>query len=1609
MELHKEEVYDRANININVVVNDNIKEVIIKNLKNNIKDKNIRINSYDYNSINKINYFTKDSTNSESNMLHFWIKKIKIITSVIVFCIDWQNIININQNDLSKECHRDKYIKDIKKENENDEEINLNENNTNEEILNNKVLDKSSIQNTEFMNDINNDLIKKIDEINKIIIKRKKMCKIILLVILPENAKNTEEYIKHVTLLNSQNINAIFITLGLKEIHNKIKKLENLLRDCINSFFKQYIVSYESKSSKNLMCFFNYNFKKAYILEMLEKYDESMKIYVNLCKIFYENIGKKLFSDIIKFFEYVIFFNSISIRMIYIYLHFKDVKKSIHHIYTHNKIIFLALINKKYENEKNNKLLEIINVFNITCSHDFVNYIKYSEFDDIKLKKTIILKEEGLSEIIYILYDKIIKEYLYYNLISCVYFYFYRIIKNININIHDVATYGLYCCFCIYYKIRALKKRKRLINEFRNFKFDSYFKIASISYLYDFILNFLIEIFHIISLNNIYNLSVVIIYFLCMIYYEKKNYIFCLYLLLQFFNHEDHFFILTSVNTEILKNQKCDIYDFYASLEKFKEEKSYLRNRRGNYYECLIFLVVNCLGFLLSYEKVEISIDKNILNNEKFNIAYYENLFIIICFEYLNILISNNKQKEQTEFIEFIIGYIKFINKNICFNKELDISISNIYINLYYLIDENNIKIFLEIKNTSYINFILLPFIGISINNKLSYFKLTFSNIYEGIFFSYAESINYENIDELILFEYSYREKGLIHEDNYINDQNLTKETNIKNDGKLFLNKENLVSLYICNKKENEIDINHIELYLYIYNQIIKIKINKIFTYFLRREYLEKLIISEVRKSIKTNNNISLDNDDTKSYINIISDSSMLKNSFEESSVKYDDVLKEKEIKSDMKYVDLKSINKDDKKIFEIRNINEIGKAHFYRLKKGIYLNKYKNKIIFNKNKYFYKNLLMKYVNYFVYSNKNILYLNEYNISYIFIKCSKYIQNFELYFSFTTEDIENLNFYLLTKKKNIIGFQKIESKEKVKFTGDKNMCKLFQGRNKMASYSNCVNSNIKPLKNKFNMKDVNYMSNTCENANSVNNDNNNSNDDDCDNDDNDSDNDNNSYNEYSCSDINENEKSLNNITSVLIKNNEIDEFIIDRNFHKLLTDGLNKEIDELCSKTESNLFFFEINLNKKKGNKEKKIKKLYGRSNFCNKCYISYEIRKKKNSNKTFSFYSNQKEKLICIPFLLHPRNSKNININFEFFFKNIYFQDTLNYSVKYSVEPSIITIVTKMKTLDGKDEMKENMENGSKNKINSINDSFKLLKNPSEEKNYNNIDTLNDVDQKFYNNLKYYYIYIYSNNVNNIIIKNITDRKLSDVIQIKYKSTYCDLIKTNNKNININYQFNYKNLLFPFNKIFKEVTFIYSIKLPHDDLRNVKEIDFIKEQKKSKIKIELIYSKIVRYNETFIVESIITNETNITEEVVIFLYDKQKRKKKVYHDNNSLEQTKQNRKIQDTKKKKVQENKNTFGSSSESPFSDDLEKLANQDYSLSVDENDNSEKKYIITGIKIMKNILLPYQTLRLKWSFIAFTHGFVKLPNVLIKRKTKIKNNINVFSSPNIELFVI
>ncbi|SBS82632.1 hypothetical protein PMALA_004070 [Plasmodium malariae] len=1679
MELYNEEIYDRANINVAVIVNDNIRETIIKNLQNDMKNKNVTINSYNYNNINKINNFTNNSFIPEKKcciLQQAWLRKIKIVSSVIIFCVDWQNIINDVDNYIDFRDIDDTHNETNGKNEENKNTLidslngdildmeNLRRNNVNADSVNEDEIKKKKkklsnyacVQNVEFMNDVNNELIKRIEEINTIIMERKKNCKIILLVILPENTQNTEEYIKYISLLNSRNISAIFITLGLKEIHNKIKKLENLLKDCVNSFFKQYIVSYESKSAKNMQSFFNYNFKKAYILEMLEKYDESMKLYVNLCKVFYENVGEKIFSDKSTFFEYVIFFNYISIRMIFIYLYFKDIKKSVHHIYTHNKIIFLALMSEEENTEHddnhesstyndgnrngnssnnsntNNKLTEVINNFNITSRKDFINYVKYFACEDEKEKNKLNkAKTEGMNEVVHTLYDTIIKEYLYYNLLSCIYFYFYRIIETFNMNTHDIVLYGIYSCLCIYYKIKTLTKRSKLLSEFSNVQFATYFNLAPESYLYDFILNFLIEIF---------------------------------------------------LDTAILKSEIYNLNDFYSALQNFDGNSSYLKMSNGHTYEPMIYLVLNCLGFLLSYDRVRIEVDDRNLKNEKFNIKDYEVLFVKICFEYLNILIKNEKHKEQKEFVIFITRYFKLIyGGNVVIPMEMSLNICYVYAKIYYLVEKNNLKIFLEIKNKSHTNFVFLPFITMLINKEILIFKLNFSNFYEGTIFLNAHALNDKDKEESFFLDHIRKENLLLEEDYSMNDNKL-KERRRRRKALFFLNERNMVNLGLFNIVENEIDIEYIELYLYIYKQIIKIKIDKICTCMLRKEYLEGIDDSEVHQSQVMESAVDkyteeelltsikskvFKNDHISTNLSKLNNDPVINNSEQVSRKNDYNYANGGEnitggFKSTYNYSNEENIEKV--KIFEIRNnCDEVDNSYFYKLKKGLYLNQYKNKIICNKNKYIYGRLLMKYVNYFVYPNNYILYLNEYNISYIFITFSKCIKNFELYFSYITDNLNNSTFYLLTKRANVIGVQQINKEQKVKFEGHKNMCKLSQGRtNDKTTHLNVKNYDKEGMIEEVNQNnEVTSVESTSE-----------------------------GFDNSSCSSndeedddrTNDSNKCVNDTANLLINNEEVKELALDETFHKLLSYELSDETNERINNEEMNLFFFEVERKKgkakeKKGRRgknerrenkkerekkkgreknerrEKSVKRLYGRSNFCNECYISYNIKKKKKNctRSIFSFYTSGKNKLICIPFLVRPTNTKNVNIKFELSFKNIYFQDELNFSVEYSVQPSIITMITRINALWNKNKVEErtqsrhsiesaekghNVEkvwntkyecadesdrkrnaNGSNNE-HEINQG-KLEKYNLEEENHKDIGK--DDNRRMRSDLTSYYIYVYNNNKNSIFLKSITNRNLNNTITLSHKSTYCDLVTIHsNRNILIKYKFNYRNFLFPFNKIFKDVIFTNSLKVPYDDLTYFKELNStMNEQKKSKIRIDLIYSKIVKCNEIFIVESVIRNETNITEEVIIFLYDKKKgRKKKANLNKFYLDQTnsnnKSNNKVLDFKKRTKQEyynNKSVSQSSSDSSSfsSNDLENLIDQDYYISDDENKNCKKKYIVTGVRIMKNILLPYQTLRLKWSFIAFTYGFVNLPNVLIKRKTKIKNNINVFSSENIELFVI
>ncbi|CDU17140.1 conserved Plasmodium protein, unknown function [Plasmodium yoelii] len=1602
MELYEDEVYEKANINVTIIVNDEIKDIIIKNLNNNMNNDNININSYNYNNINKINNFLNNSEQSgkSDNILTTWLKKIKNTSSAIIFCVDWQNIINEkndnNNNDVEVnkrenidykngvECEEDpnndkQYLNVHGLSDEPVNTYNPFENSSNEyynsysgdNTINNRTEDKEEksksdinfIHNEKYMKEISNGLIKKIEEINTIIMKRKKLCKIILLVVLPENTKSTEEYIKYISFLNSQNISAIFITLGLKEIHNKIMKLQNLLKDCINSFFKQYIISYESKSGKNVLHFFTYNFKKAYILEMLEKYDESMKIYVNICKVFYEHIGEQIFPNKKSFFEYVIFFNCVSLRMISIYLYFKDIKKALHHIYTHNKIIFLALMNRDefISSEHNKKLVEIINIFNIKGDKNFIDCIRYNEYDDGRKDKKILYKKnnsECVNEFVDILYDIIIKEYVYYNLLSCIYFYFYRIIKNFNLNMHDVIIYAIYTCYCIYYKIKAIEKQKKLLKEFPGIKFDKYITLSSVMSLYDFILNILIEIFRIISTNKITNLTRIIIYLLSVIYYEKGKYVFALYLLLQFFKDETGGVIFNYIDVNILKNMECEFDKFCLDLQDFAETRIFLKIGNRNSNEPMLFLMIICLGILINHKKVGININEKEMRNENFNINKYEKLFIEICFEYINCLIKNKKEKEKKDFNKFIKKYFKFINKENMYTPiNINISICDVFFKLYYLV-ENNIKTFLKIKNKNNLNFIYLPFIGILMNKEMCFYKIKYSNFYDGHVYSSCEFIKNNN-EEKFLSDFINNEIVLVN-----NNEGIITESGNPNKIRnvFFLNEKNIMNMCIENVNTNMINIEYIQLYLYIYNNIIKIKINNIYSYMLKRKYMEK---------VYTNNFNSFENEKNNSNeFNVFSKEQQQNESLSEyEEIKKDCSNDDVTIKAKNKIVDSNSKDKNKRKMFEIKE-NENDKSEFYKLKDGIYLNKYENKIIVNKNKYFFSNLVNKYVNYFIYSNNNILYMNEFNIGYIYISYSKYITEFELNFKYEIENSKNTYFYLLAKRDNVLDIEHICDGKEISFFGNKDMFKFVEDEE-----TNCE----------------------CNNTN------------DC-----------------------------------------VDNFVINNKIYDLFRKKEEYIHEETVDKKKRDFFLFEI-----KGNKfdnislHTKIKSLYGKSNFCNEPSMLYKIKTEKNKSeknkseknkkKKLMFDINYKEKLICIPFLLYTNEKNNVNIKIEFSFKNNYFSDNIKYPIQYSVIPSIISMVTNVNMIDDKNISHNtlgNLENNSTERdvingmvipVNNTNkDSIKEEINCNDDNN-NEVKNLDNSQGMEY---FYYYIYIYNNKNQSIIIKSLTNGKLEDVVKLGEKSTYSNLVKINNKEkVNLEYQFNYNNLYFPFNKIFENAIFINYLKMPHEDIGyNIKELNNINNDKKSKIKIELNYSKIVKYNECFTVESIITNEANITEEVIIFLYDKRKKKKK------KIEQIEQKKKANSfnniyfdqfniTYNKKNQDlsyKQNSY--TSYKTDSDDNSLYSSEDLeNINFDENNSDSniiynnlekkrnKKYIVNGVKMMKSILLPYQTFRLKWSFVAFTYGFLKLPNILIQRKNKIKNNINVFSSENIELFVI
>ncbi|SCM22653.1 conserved Plasmodium protein, unknown function [Plasmodium chabaudi chabaudi] len=1624
MELYEEEIYEKASINVTIIVNDDIKDIIIKNLNNNMNNDSININSYNYNNIDKINYFSKNSEQSgkSDNILTTWLKKIKSTSSAIIFCVDWQNIINEknessnNNNDVEfdkrenidykngveyqEDPNNDKHYLNVSGlsgeagnpfENNNDEYYNsYNGDNT----LNSRTEDREEksktdinfIHNEEYMKVMSNDLIKKIEEINTVIMKRKKLCKIILLVILPENTKTTEEYIKYISFLNSQNISAIFITLGLKEIHNKIMKLQNLLKDCINSFFKQYIISYESKSGKNVLDFFTYNFKKAYILEMLEKYDESMKIYVNICKVFYEHIGEQIFPNKKSFFEYVIFFNCVSLRMISIYLYFKDIKKALHHIYTHNKIIFLALMNRDeyISNEHNKKLVEIINIFNIKGDKNFIDCIRYNEYDDgRKDKKILYIKNNSdcINEFIDILYDIIIKEYVYYNLLSCIYFYFYRIIKNFNLNMHDVIIYAIYTCCCIYYKIKAIEKKQKLIKEFPEIKVDNYITLSSVMSLYDFILNILIEIFRVISTNKITDLTRIIIYLLSIIYYEKGNYVFALYLLLQFFKDETGGVIFNYINVDILKNMECELDTFYSDLQDFAETRIFLKIGNRNSNEPMLFLMIICLGVLLNHKKVGTNVDEQAMSNENFNIKSYEKLFIEICFEYINCLIKNKKEKEKKEFNEFIKKYFKFVNKeNVDTPININISICDVFFKLYYLVD-NNIKIFLKIKNKNNLNFIYLPFIGILMNKEICFYKIKYSNFYDGYVYSSCELIKNNNEEHFL--------------SDFINNNEIVTEPDQSNKIKnvFFLNEKNIMNMNIENGNKNTIDIEYAQLYLYIYNNIIKIKINKIYSYMLKRKYMEIVHtngLNNLEEEQNSSNKLNTLSKEHHKNENV--------NEYEEIKKEYskDDMI----IGTENKIVDSNAKDKNKRKIFEIKEC-ENDKSEFYKLKDGIYLNKYENKIVRNKNKYIFSNLINKYVNYFVYTNNNILYMNEFNIGYIYISYSKYITEFELNFKYEIENSKNTYFYLLVKRDNVLGIERVSDGKEVSFFGSKDIFKYVEREE----------SNLYKSKAYKDYSENESNDKTCMQSKS----------------------------EY------EEKHSKCTITNDCVES-PVENLVIDEKIHELFRKKEEYIHNETVDKKKCEFFMFEIKGNKfDSSSSQKKIKTLHGKSNFCNGPSMIYKIKtekKENNKKKKFMFDVNYNEKLVCIPFLLYTNEKHKVNIRIEFSFTNNNFNDNIGYSINYSVIPSIISMVTSVNMMEDKNKSPSMLKNSTigfteKGVTNEMASSVSDINKEStkEEVNFNdNIKTdsmcnnneINNLDNIEGMNYFYYYIYIYNNKNKSIIIKSITNGILDDIVKVGEKSTYCNLIKINNQEkVNLEYQVNYNNLYFPFNKIFENVVFTNYLKMPHEDIGyHMKAINNINNDKKSKIRIELNYSKIVKYNECFTVESVITNEANITEEVIIFLYDKRKKKKKKMEE---IEQKKKTSSFNNiyfdqfniTYNKKSQElsyKQNSY--TSYNSDSDDNSLYSSEDLeNINLEENNNDindfekkgNKKYVINGVKMMKSILLPYQTFRLKWSFVAFTYGFLKLPNVLIQRKTKIKNNVNVFSSENIELFVI
>ncbi|KMZ94393.1 hypothetical protein PVMG_01751 [Plasmodium vivax Mauritania I] len=1642
MELYDEEIYDRASVNVSVILNDDIKEEIIENLRHNMKDRNVKISSYDYGSIHKINCCAGEAADGgeggggHAMLMHAWLKKMKVASSVVIFCVDWQGIANEGGEDGVSAGEGSAG------EGPSGEGPSLESTGQVYAVQEAPIQPgdpqppRACVQNAAFMSQVNKDLMERIEEINAIIMRRKKICKIVVLVILPENTQNTEQYIKYISLLNSKNISAIFITLGLKEIHNKIKKLENLLRDCINAFFKQHIITFESKAGQNILTFFNYNFKKAYVLEILERYDESMKIYVNLCKVFYEHAGENTFPDKLTFFKYVIFFNSVSIRMIYIYLFFKDFKKAIHHIYTHNKIIYLALMRRGGEEEgevgeagaeegardiptSGGKHSQVTSIYGITGCSDLITSLTC--WDNFRGDAPSGEENHPSNESVHLMYDLTMKEYLYYNLLSCVYLYFCRIVKNLSMNRKDTVLYGMYCCFCVYYMLKARRKRDKIVEAFSpTTQFDSYFKICPVSVLHNFVQNFLIEMYITISANQISSLFRLVIYFLCLIYYERGNYRFCLYLLLSFYGSREDSSVLSAIGEGALREGVCPLGELHSLLGEISAKRSYERTRNSHTHEPMLLLTLSCMGRLLHPGKWGSAADGPPSKEEPLSIKEHQHLFIQICFEYLNDLIKNNKKREEKKFRDFFSKYCESINGEGVSPPEEPptISIRNICVKLYCLIKPHGIASHLEIKNGTHVDFPFLPFIGISMDNHISFYKLSFSDKFDGVIFATAEGVKDVGVNGESVLDCIAREGALIKERHCTSDS--LESASWKG---YSLGEKNMVSFFFPGGEKNQIEVNYVDLYLSISCNIVRMRIHQVGVSILREKFLERVPpeVGSVDEG-KPPREEALNDGTIGGAID-----GAIHGTIDGTS------------DAPSREPPPKEPNREERKIFQVKVTKEgREESSFYKLKEGVYLKDYVNKIPRNGKKQFFRKALTKYVHYFVYCRKDVLYLNEYNPVYIFVRCSKYVKTFEFLFSYDCEGEDHLLVYLLTREGSVVGVRRVCRDQRVALlVGGEQVCRLAQGGGSSdgssdgSSYDSSDSSN--------GQDDL--------------------------------------FHEGSADASREHPGET---TRLFLNQEEVKELVMDEALQELLSHRVSGEVDSKLSHPEKDVFFFQVEREENRLSAKRSGGKLYGRSNFCNECCMSYGMRRgRKNGGpgrpnghanrgrNDFPFYVSGAEKLMCVPLLVRPTGgSKHVNVNFDFCFRSAAFEDRLKYPGRYSVEPSVITMVTRIARgggpLEGEEEGEEEEENGGlkRNTINggvthggainggvtnggatevsaptsSPNDfqgDLQLLSHRKEEKT-----------NGWRNNAVQYYLYVHNNNAHGIIVEEVRGGKFKGTVEVTHKSTYCNFVKENHPEgggIIINYRFNVRDFFFPFNKMWRNIIRALVVKVPPDERMGDRGGIYyppVNEVKKSKIRIDLIYERTAKCNEVFVVESVITNETNITEEVIIFLYDRKRgggrgrgekgREEGVLVKNgwDEPDGVQSSKKVHEFRYRTEQEyynnsnnnsnnnNNSTSESSSDSSAlsSDDLEHLIDQDSYMSDGTNDPfSKKTYIITGGRIMKNILLPYQSIRLRWSFIVFTHGFVTLPSVLIKRKTKIKNNVNVFASANVELFVV